>query len=89
MGWEPDVNDGVRLNIRPWLTANIHQPSRRESCILRLTPRLPYGNDRGKEPHRAKEDFPWFWTWDGHTEDFLGADKFDGVRWNDLHYSPR
>jgi hypothetical protein len=87
MGWEPDVNDGVRLNIRPWLTANIHQPSRREGCILRLTPRLPYGNDRGKEPHRAKEDFPWFWTWDGHTDDFMGADKFDGVRWNDLHYS--
>ena len=21
IGWEPDINDGVRLNIRPWLTA--------------------------------------------------------------------
>ena len=25
IGWEPDINDGVRLNIRPWLTAKVHQ----------------------------------------------------------------
>lgn len=88
IGWEPDVNDGVRLNIRPWLTAKVHQPARRDGCILRVTPRVPYGKDRGKEPHRPKGDFPWFWTWDGHTDNFMGGEKFDGVRWNDAHYSP-
>lgn len=87
IGWEPDINDGVRLNIRPWLTAKVHQPSRRDGCILRFTPRINYGKDRGKEPYRAKEDFPWFWGWDENTDDFLGGDAFDGARWNDLHYS--
>jgi hypothetical protein len=87
IGWEPDINDGVRLNVRPWLTAQVHQPSRRDGCILRVTPRVPYGKDRGKEPHRAKQRFPWFWSWDEHTDDFMGTDKFDGTRWNELHYS--
>jgi hypothetical protein len=50
IGWEPDINDGVRLNIRPWLAAG----------ILRVKPRIPYGKDRGKEPARDKDDFPWF-----------------------------
>jgi hypothetical protein len=54
---------------------------------LRVTPRIPYGKDRGKEPHRPKEDYPWFWTWDGQTDDFTGGPEFDGARWNDLHYS--
>jgi hypothetical protein len=87
IGWEPDINDGVRLNIRPWLTAKVHQPSRRDGCILRVTPRINYGKDRGKEPHRPKEDYPWFWSWDQRTDDFTGGDAFDGARWNDLHYS--
>jgi hypothetical protein len=87
IGWEPDINDGVRLNIRPWLTAKVYQPSRRDGCILRVTPRISYGKDRGKEPHRAKDDFPWFWSWDASSHDFLGGRNFDAARWNDLHYS--
>lgn len=87
IGWEPDINDGVRVNIRPWLTAKIHQPSRRDCCILRTSPRISYGKDRGKEPRRAREDFPWFWSWDEHTHDFVVGKDFDGSRWNDLHYS--
>lgn len=87
LGWNPDINDGVRLNIRPWLTAQPHQPSRRDSCILRITPRMNYGKDRGKEPHRPMEDFPWFWSWDEQSDDFLGGKDFEGTRWNDLHYS--
>src|SRR5262249_51898635 len=59
IGWEPDINDGVRLNSHPWLTAKPYQPSRRDACILRVTPRINYTKDRGKEPHRPKEDFPW------------------------------
>ncbi|MFN8938550.1 MAG: Eco57I restriction-modification methylase domain-containing protein [Acidobacteriota bacterium] len=87
IGWEPDNNDGVRLNIRPWLTAKPYQAGRRDGCILRITPRMNYGKDRGKEPHRPKEDFPWFWSWDGQSENFLGGKDFDGSRWNELHYS--
>ncbi|MFO0283840.1 MAG: hypothetical protein ACK532_18185, partial [Acidobacteriota bacterium] len=64
-----------------------YQAGRRDGCILRITPRMNYGKDRGKEPHRPKEDFPWFWSWDGQSENFLGGKDFDGSRWNELHYS--
>jgi hypothetical protein len=87
IGWVPDINDGVRLNIRPWLLAKPYQAGRRDGCILRVTPRVNFGKDRGKEPHRPKEDFPWFWSSDGQSDDFLGGKDFDGARWNDLHYS--
>ncbi|WP_202901724.1 Eco57I restriction-modification methylase domain-containing protein [Bryobacter aggregatus] len=87
IGWAPDLNDGVRINIRPWLTAKPYQSGRRDGCILRVTPRVNYGKDRGKEPHKPKDDFPWFWSWDGQSDDFLGGKDFDGARWNDLHYS--
>jgi len=62
IGWEPDLNDGVRLNIRPWLTASLapHTKPKKGACILRVTPRIPFGKDRGKEPARDKTDFPWF-----------------------------
>lgn len=86
-GWEPDINDGVRLNIRPWLAAEPYQPSRQDTCILRITPKINHGKDRGEEPPRAKEEFPWFWSWDERSDDFLGGKEFDGARWNDLHYS--
>jgi hypothetical protein len=89
IGWAPDINDGVRLNIRPWLQttlAPVTKP-RKGACVLRVTPKINYGKDRGKEPHRPKEDYPWFWSWDERTEDFPGSAAFDGARWNDLHYS--
>ncbi len=89
IGWAPDINDGVRLNIRPWLQTTLAPVTKpkKGACILRVTPNIRYGKDRGKEPHRAKEDYPWFWSWDERTDDFLGGAAFDGARWNDLHYS--
>ncbi len=88
IGWEPDINDGVR-HFRPWLTATLAPSTKpkKNACILRITPKIKYGKDRGKEPLRSKEDFPWFWSWDEQTENFEGGKKFDGARWNDLHYS--
>jgi hypothetical protein len=59
IGWEPDLNDGVRLNLRPWLTAQPYRPARKGSSILRITPNVKYGKDRGKDPLRDKDDFPW------------------------------
>jgi hypothetical protein len=87
IGWEPDINDGVRINMRPWLAATSYQSVRRDGCILRVTPKIKYGKDRGTDPMREKEDFPWFWTWDEKSDDFAGGAEFDGARWNDPHYS--
>jgi hypothetical protein len=87
IGWEPDVNDGVRINIRPFITAKPLGARAIGACILRTTPKIKWEKDRGKEPQRAKEDFPWFWGWKEKAENFEGTKTFDGNRWNNLHYS--
>ena len=87
IGWEPDINDGVRINIRPFMTARPLGARAKNACILRATPKIKWQKDRGKEPMRDKEDYPWFWNWDEATANFAGDDTFDGNRWNDLHYS--
>src|SRR5271166_103377 len=65
IGWNPDLNDGVRLNIRPFV----------EAGILRKNPNLKWTKDRGNEPQRPKEEYPWFW----------GGDTFRGERVNAVH----
>jgi hypothetical protein len=40
LGWNPDLNDGVRLNIRPFVTAG----------VLRWRPNIKWDKDRGKNP---------------------------------------
>lgn len=88
VGWQPDINDGVRINIRPFMTARPLDAHSANACILRTTPKnLRWEKDRGKEPFREKVDYPWFWGWDESTLDFAGGEDFDGKRWNDLHYS--
>ena len=78
IGWHPDLNDGVRLNIRPFATAG----------ILRKRVKIKWEKDRGKEPVRDKKEFPWFWGWDEEEQDFAGVGKEpDGKRWNDCHYT--
>jgi hypothetical protein len=87
VGWDPDINDGVRMNIRPFMTARTLNARGANACILRTTPKIKWDKDRGKEPNRDKADYPWFWGWDQATPDFAGGAAFDGNRWNDLHYS--
>jgi hypothetical protein len=92
IGWEPDINDGVRINIRPFMTAKPLGARAKGACILRTTPKIKWDKDRGKEPQRPREDFPWFWGWDpddkDDQKDFGGRGKeADGNRWNDLHYT--
>ena len=58
IGWNPDLNDGVRLNIRPFMTAG----------ILRKNPNIKWTKDRGTEPKRDKDQFPWFWNGDTFAE---------------------
>jgi hypothetical protein len=85
IGWEPDINDGVRVNIRPFLSAT--DLGKKGAGILRVKPSIKWEKDRGKEPACSRDEYPWFWTWDGKTKDFGGGSIFDGNRWNDLHYS--
>jgi hypothetical protein len=78
IGWHPDLNDGVRMNIRPFATAD----------ILRKRVKIKWDKDRGKEPVREMKEFPWFWGWDEKQQDFAGVgDEPDGNRWNDCHYT--
>ncbi len=100
IGWDPDINDGVRLNSRPFLNATLRKGGKTGAGILRSKPgTIKWAKDRGKEPMRPKGEFPWFWCWDESNHalatDFgapiAGAPpvgtSFDGNRWNDLHYS--
>jgi hypothetical protein len=100
IGWDPDINDGVRLNIRPFLNAQLRKGGKTGAGILRAKPgTIKWNKDKGKEIFRSKEEFPWFWGWDenDHTlaTDFgapipgasPAGDSFDGNRWNDLHYT--
>jgi len=100
IGWDPDINDGVRLNIRPFLAAELRKGGKTGAGILRAKPgTIKWAKDRGKEPMRSKEEFPWFWGWDENDHaaatDFgapivgapPAAESFDGNRWNNLHYT--
>jgi len=99
IGWEPDIDDGVRLNIRPFMTADPRTGGRKGSGLLRWKPaNISWGPkaDRGKDPEslRPRDHFPWFWGFDPdnpeHAVDFLGEPEFDGRRnnrWNQLHYT--
>jgi hypothetical protein len=84
IGWEPDFNDGVRLNIRPFLA--VPDIKKKGAGVLREKPRIHWKKDRGKEPHRPIREYPWFWGWD-ETTDFTGGAEFTGERFNDCHYT--
>lgn len=86
IGWDPDINDGVRVNIRPFMVRGLSQ-GKKGAGILKSRPNIKWEKDRGKEPNRAKEEFPWLWNWDETSMDFPGGNDFDGNRWNDCHYS--
>ena len=74
IGWEPDINDGVRLNIRPFMAQDI--PSGKKGAgILRAKPNVHWKKDRGKDPVRDQAQFPWFWE----------NGKFTGERINDVY----
>jgi len=72
IGWEPDINDGVRMNSRPFLASDLPN-GRKGAGILRYKPNIKWKKDRGKEPQRPKAEYPWFWAWDEATEDFAGG----------------
>ncbi|MBB2868605.1 UNVERIFIED_ORG: hypothetical protein GGI63_005249 [Rhizobium esperanzae] len=54
IGWDPDLNDGVRLNVRPFL--NVGDVGKRGAGVLRDVPNINWNKDRGKDVESA----PWF-----------------------------
>ena len=76
IGWEPDINDGVRLNIRPFMAWDL-PGGKKGAGILRAKPNIHWRKDRGKEPVRDQVQFPWFWK----------NGKFTGERVNDVHFT--
>ena len=78
IGWAPDVNDGVRLNLRPFMAADL-PGGKKGAGLLRAKPNVHWRKDRGREPLREQERFPWFWR-DG---------EFTGERVNDVHLTTR
>jgi hypothetical protein len=54
IGWNPDLNDGVRLNIRPFLL--VPDVGKRGAGVLRDKPNIKWEKDRGSDVPSA----PWY-----------------------------
>ena len=54
VGWNPDLNDGVRLNIRPFFEAGVLREKAQKLNIK-------WGKDRGKDVESA----PWYAVFHG------------------------
>ena len=59
IGWDPDLNDGVRINIRPFLT--VPDIGKKGAGILRDRPNIDWKKDRGKDTSIA----PWYGVFNG------------------------
>jgi len=46
IGWEPDINDGVRMNIRPFLAEDL-SGGKKGAGVLRVRPKIKWDKDRG------------------------------------------
>lgn len=55
IGWHPDINDGVRLNIRPFMTAGVLRFNKKPQV------NIAWEKDRGTDVESA----PWFKTFKG------------------------
>ena len=76
IGWEPDINDGVRINIRPFMSAELRTGGRAGAGVLRAKPKIAWGKDRGKEPLKSRKRGrpPWLAKGDEGVAD-VNADR--------------
>lgn len=74
IGWNPDLNDGIRLNIRPFIT--VPDVGKKGAGILRDKPNIKWTKDRGKDVASA----PWY-----HLGPIYGGNEGDRI--NDHHLS--
>ncbi len=72
IGWEPDLNDGVRLNIRPFM--QVEDVKKKGAGVLRDKPNIHWQKDRGSDVPSA----PWH-----HLGPQYG--EKEGARINDHH----
>jgi hypothetical protein len=56
IGWSPDLNDGVRLNIRPFMKADVLRHNKKPKL------NISWDKDRGKDVESA----PWFHLFEGN-----------------------
>jgi hypothetical protein len=82
-GWHPDLNDGIRQNIRPFLLAG--DVGKKGAGLFRSVPLALKDKDRGIEPSRPKKEYPWFWYEAQPGTDPSGGQAYIGTRWNDVH----
>jgi hypothetical protein len=59
VGWNPDLDDGVRMNIRPFLA--IADVGKKDAGVLRDKPNIKWNKDRGKDVQSA----PWYHKFKG------------------------
>jgi len=74
IGWHPDLNDGVRMNIRPFLS--VPDVGKRGAGVLRDKPNIKWEKDRGADVPSA----PWY-----NLGPEYGGNKGDRI--NDHHLS--
>lgn len=73
IGWNPDLNDGVRLNIRPFMT--VPDVRKKGAGVLRDKPNIKWTKDRGKDVPSA----PWY-----HLGPEYGGNKGDRINEHNL-----
>lgn len=78
IGWNPDLNDGVRLNIRPFMTAR--DMSKKGAGILRAKPNIKWTKDRGSDVPSA----PWY-----HLGLEYGGKEGDRINDHHLHLAKK
>ena len=59
IGWDPDLKDGVRLNIRPFMS--VPDIGKKGAGVLRDKPNINWETDRGKDV----ESTPWYHLFNG------------------------
>jgi hypothetical protein len=59
IGWDPDLNDGIRLNIRPFMS--VPDIRKKGAGVLRDKPNIKWNKDRGKDVVSA----PWYHLFKG------------------------
>ena len=72
IGWQPDLDDGVRMNIRPFML--VQDVGRKGAGVLRQKPNIDWRKDRGKNPNGAP------WGPDRHNDVHLSLDQKNAAR---------
>lgn len=78
IGWEPDLNDGVRLNIRPFMAAK--DMGKKGAGILRAKPNIKWTKDRGSDVPST----PWY-----HLGLEYGGKEGDRINDHHLHLAKK